>query len=195
MIFRIAGPVGALVLSACTVSTPATRSISLADGAIIARTPDGYCVDENISIAADGFAVLAPCATLGVEAPPPALVGVATVQVGAPESGSVDGTEAALRDFLITDAGTALLSASGQSENVEILSMQAFGNQVMVYFDDQGPQSVAGLQREEWRAFTDVGGRLVTIAVRGLAAAPLGEGPGATLLKRVLAGISATTEI
>jgi len=180
----------AFACAACTPTAPA-KTVALADGAVIATTPEGYCVDGPSSQLRNGFAVLAPCATLGDPGPVPKVVGVATIQVGPPDSAAVEDAEIPLRDFLITDAGNALLSADGKDSEVTILSTQAFNNRVMVHFIDKGTAPLPGLQGEEWRAFTDVNGRLVTIAVRGLASAPLQDGPGAGLLKLVLGGVKA----
>ncbi len=168
--------------------------MALLEGGVVATSPEGYCVDNEASKPAQGFALLAPCATLGAIAPAPSVVGVATVQVGPPDSGAVAGAEVALRDYLITEGGTGLLSPAGKAQDIEILSTQAFDGRVMVHFSDAGAPPMAGLQGEEWRAFTDVNGRLVTIAVRGLAVAPLQDGPGAGLLKLILAGVQAAAE-
>lgn len=186
--------VGVLVITACTPFGTPARSVALGQGDVIATSPAGYCVDRVSSQPANDFAVLAPCATLGAEGAAPSIVGVATVQVGPPESGTVVSDEIALRDFLITPEGARLLSQSGNAAAINILSSQAFNSQVMIYFSDDGPPPVAGLQREEWRAFTNVSGRLVSIGVRGLAAAPLKDGPGATLLKMMVAGVTAAED-
>jgi hypothetical protein len=190
MMRLIAGLLGALALGACTPPPP-SQSVSLAMGEIIATSPSGYCVDGVASQPAQDFAMLAPCATLGAAGGVPEVVGVATVQVGPQASGQIAEDEIALRDYLITDAGAALLSQSGDADDINILSTQAFSDQVMVHFTDRGAPPVAGLQREEWRAFRNINGRLVTIAVRGLAIAPLQDGPGAGLLKLMLAGVQA----
>lgn len=124
----------------------------------------------------------------------PSVIGMATIQVGTDDSGSIAQDEIALRDFLITDAGASLLSQVGDASDVTILSTQAFSEQVMVHFADAGAPPFAGLQAEEWRAFRNIDGRLVTIGVRGLSAAPLLDGPGAGLLKQILAGIQSTIE-
>ncbi|MEL6681976.1 MAG: dihydroxy-acid dehydratase [Pseudomonadota bacterium] len=186
----LTGLASAYALAACTTTAP-TKTVAFADGAVIATTPSGYCVDGVSSKLGQGFAVMAPCTTLGESADTPEVIGVATVQVGPPQSGAVTDGEIALRDFLITDTGTSLLSVDGNGDDVTILSTQAFNSQVMVHFTDKGEPPLPGLQREEWRAFTDIDGRLVTIAVRGLATAPLQDGPGAGLLKLILAGVKA----
>lgn len=183
---------GALAVAGCTQmgGTP-TRSVSLGEGQIVATSPAGYCVDDVSSQPANDFAILAPCASLGAAGDIPQIVGFATVQVGPAESGSVATDEIALRDFLITDEGSSLLSQTGEAAEVDVLSTQAFNSLVMIHFTDDGPPPLAGLQSEEWRAFTTINGRLVTIGVRGLAVAPLTDGPGATLLKLIIAGVQA----
>ncbi|WP_333713538.1 dihydroxy-acid dehydratase [Yoonia sp.] len=178
------------VMSACLLIAP-ERTTTLAGGAVQLQAPAGYCVDTMTRRLSEDFAVLAPCATLGVEAPVPDVVGLITVLAGAAGSGTIATDEIALRDFLITSEGRALLSQTGTAGDIRILSTQAFDDQVMVHFTDQGTPPLDGLQNEEWRAFRNIGGRLVTVGVRGLAVAPLQDGPGAGLLKLVLAGLSA----
>ncbi len=184
------GLLGLLVSTACS-PLPTARSVSLADGQIIATAPTGYCIDAVSSQLNKDFVVLVSCAALGEPAPAPDVMGLATVQVGPAESGTLAQDELALRDFLITAEGAGLLNRDGDAGKVTILSTQAFNDQVMVHFEDQGPPPMPGLQDAEWRAFADINGRLVTVAVRGFAAAPLRDGPGAGLLKLVLDGITA----
>ena len=191
MIRAIIALLGVLAVTACTPLDQVTRSLSLGQGTIVTTSPSGYCIDSIASQPAKDFAILAPCATMGHAAARPGVVGVATVQVGPEESGQVAANELALRDFLITNEGARMLSAANDAGAVDILSTQAFDDKVMVHFTDQGPPPLAGLQKEEWRAFANINGRLVTVSVRGLAAAPLREGSGATLLKQVLAGVKA----
>lgn len=193
MVRALIALIGVFAFAACTPMMNApSRSIALGQGDIIATSPAGYCVDDVSSRPDGDFAILAPCATLGADTAAPSLIGFATVQVGPADSGNVAEDELALRDYLITEDGARLLSQTGDAEAVDILSTQAFDSQVMIHFTDAGPPPVAGLQGEEWRAFTNINGRLVTIGVRGLAVSPLREGPGATLLKLVLAGVQAT---
>ncbi|MGJ8622089.1 MAG: dihydroxy-acid dehydratase [Yoonia sp.] len=179
-----------LALTGCTPPpSVATRSILLGGDTVVATMPKGYCVDTGSSRLRDDFALLMPCAALGSASGRPDPFGLATLQVGPEDSGSIARDEIALRDFLISDAGAKLLSRSGNSSEITILSTQAFDDQVMVHFKDAGAAPFAGLQSQEWRVFCDINGRLVTIGVRGLASAPLQDGPGATLLKQFRAGV------
>ena len=177
-----------LALSAC-MSGPPVRSVALAGGAVVAQAPDGYCVDPTASRPGDGFAIMAPCATLGhAEAPPP-LVGVATVQVGDANSRAVTGAEQDWRRMLESDSGAALLSKNGQGDTVTVLGAQAQPNNVKVYFADTAPRPMPNVQAQEWRAFLDLNGRLVTVGVRGLASAPLTDGTGGWLLDMMVKGL------
>lgn len=175
---------------ACT-PVPPVKSLALVDGDIIATAPAGYCVDPGASNAGNGFAVMAPCATLGGNDSAPVALGVATVQVGPPDSGTVTGAEEALRGLLASSAGAVLLSPDGEAEAITVIKTDVEDNTVTVHFSDEGPPPIAGLATEEWRAFTDINGRLVTVAIRGLATAPLPDGTGAWLLDLVVTGLLA----
>lgn len=177
-----------LALSAC-LNGPSVRSMALQGGAVTMSTPEGYCLDQTTSRPGDGFAVIAPCATLGGTDPVPAILGVATVQVGPAGSGAVAGAEPALRDYLVSGAGAALLSGSDSGDTITVLGSQVQQNTVKVHFADTGPPPIEGLQAEEWRAFLDMNGRLITVAVRGLASAPLQDGPGTWLLDLMIKGL------
>lgn len=166
--------------------------MALVEGDIVATAPAGYCIDPSTSTPANGFAVMAPCVTLGTRDATPDVLGVATVQVGAAASGAVAGQEDILRDLMQTDAGAQLLSNSGDTDQIEVLDTRTDENTVTVHFRDDGTPPVTGMGDEEWRAFTDIGGRLVTVAVRGLAAAPIDKDTGAWLLGRVVNGLVPT---
>jgi len=185
---------GMLALAACSLpvaSVETTRSVMLGEGTVSAAAPPGYCVDGTSTQPRRDFAVFLPCAALDEANAPPEAIGFVTVQVGPDASGTIAQDEIALRDFLISDAGTQLLSQSGDASQITILSSQAFNNQVMVHFTDEGTPPLAGLQTDEWRVFRDIGGRLVTIGLRGLDSAPLPDGMGAGLLKLVISGVVA----
>jgi hypothetical protein len=156
---------------------------------VIVQAPTGYCVDGTASKPHNGFAVVAPCVTLGGTQPTPSTVAVATIQVGPEGSGAVTGSETALRDFLESDAGTALLSTTGDSDTVTSIEAQAADGRVIVRFNDSAPHGLPGLQSLEWRAFKDVNGRLVTIALRGLASMPLNDSTGIRLLNAMTSAV------
>lgn len=176
------------VLSACTQPAPQV-SMTLLGGDLTVTAPQGYCLDMAASAARRGFAVMAPCATLEADKPMPRVIGLATVQVGDTDSGEILGDGEELRDFLLTDAGAAILSEAGRADMVEVIGSQVKENAVKVHFVDSSPPAFDGAQSDEWRAFLAIGGRLVTVAVRGLEASPLNDGTGGWLLDNVVAGL------
>lgn len=177
----------------CSSATVAPqKSLRLADAGIVATAPAGYCVDPAASDAGAGFVIMAPCATLGVGDAAPDVLGVATLQVGAADSGAVIGSEDDLASFLASDAGAALLSADGDAQVITVNETVKEENTVTVQFTDNGAPPLAGLGAEEWRAFTDINGRLVTVAVRGLAVSPLSDESGAWLLDLIITGLVGT---
>jgi|GEM_PF-811280 len=188
--FRVIASVAvALAMIACTTTAPTQKAVALMGGDIIARAPAGYCFDGTASNPRKGFAVIAPCAALGVSEAAPNTRAIATIQVGDKGSGTVTGSETQMRDFLQSDAGAVLLSSVGNSDTVTGVTAQAGAGIVTVKFRDSAPHGMAGLQNSEWRAFTDVDGRLVTIALRGQANSPLTNNTGNWLLNAIAAGI------
>ncbi|MBE0412008.1 dihydroxy-acid dehydratase [Yoonia sp.] len=180
-----------LAVTAC-LSAPPVQSIALLGGEIVVTPPAGYCVDPSAGRAADGFAVIAACASLSEEGALPSVIGVATVQVGPPNSGIAYGEESGLRDLLVSDAGAKLLSATGNGDTITVVGSQVSGRVVSVHFNDIGPPPLTGLQSEEWRAFLNMNGRLVTVAVRGPESAPLTDGTGAWLLNMMVKSLLTT---
>ncbi len=190
----ILGIAGLAAVAGCTPAAPPVKSLVLVEGGVTATAPAGYCIDPGSSNPDAGFAVMAPCATLGSGDNAPDVLGVATVQVGAPASGMVADNSEGLISLLGNDAGAGLLSASGNGGDITVIAAEAEENTVTVHFNDDGVPPIKGLDAEEWRAFTDINGRLVTVAVRGLASAPLTEGTGSWLLGLVVTGLLGTDE-
>ena len=188
MFRRALALIGITALAACDPAGVA-QPVAMLNGDLVVAPPAGYCSDPLSSRLRAGFAVFAPCVTLGTEAPLPAVLGVATVQAGAAESAMVTGDETDLRDFLISPQGAGLLGKGGSGSTISVVSSQAFDGRVVVHFRDSGPPPMDGLGQDEWRAFTDVNGRLVTVSVRGLDDAPLTAGRGAALLDLMLQGL------
>lgn len=96
---------------------------------------------------------------------------------------------ATLRGLLQSDAGRAMLSRDGLADQITVTASDVAGDAVIVRFRDRGAPPVLGLERTEWRAFFDVNGRMTTVAIRGLAAAPLGTDDGQLLLARTISAV------
>lgn len=189
MVRQALAMIGIAAIAACDQAGMA-EPVAMLGGDLIVSPPSGYCADPVSSRLNAGFAVLAPCVALGTEAPVPAILGVATVQAGAPASAMVAGGESGLRDFLISPQGASLLGNGTGSDTIAVVSSQAFDGRVTVHFRDSAAPPMDGLGQDEWRAFTDINGRLVTVSVRGLAEAPPSAGRGAALLDQIVRGLT-----
>lgn len=174
-------------------SDPApVKRAALLGGAVGVAGPEGFCVDVADSRLARGFALMAPCASLGLEGVSyPARPALITVQAGRTGTAAVTGSEPAFAGFLETANGAALLSQSGVAETISAVSTSTSENKVVVSFEDSEDTPLAGTQDREWRGFVDIDGRLVTIAVRGIASEPLGESGGAALMDAAIAAVIA----
>ena len=181
----------ALGLAACaefgpmgTAPVPSARFA----GGITVTGPDGYCLDPQISRPARGFGFLAACAALDPQSavPLPDALAIVTVQIGAPQSATVRGVETAFRDFLATEEGTTLLGAGDIGGPVALLASDVAPNAVSVYTRNRSTAGVAGTQAESWRLFTDIGDRVATLTVRGIADRPLSRTQSRDLLDTTL---------
>lgn len=180
-----------VALAACDAPLPGqgTRSLALYDGTVTVRGPEGYCVDPLSSRPDSGFAVLGACGLLVAAGIMPQTDGFITVQVGAADTATVAGNEEDLAVLLRLPQGAALLTETGNPGSVTLGQIDRGDGLVSVRFADSGPPPVDGLMQEEWRAFLDLGDRLVTIGVRGYARAPLTAGQAQGLLYGTVAAL------
>lgn len=167
-----------------------TTTLRLLGGQAVAVAPQDFCIAQGVSRPTDGFVVMARCDSAeGASAE-----GVITLQVGEAGTGLATSDAPALRDLLRSEAGRALLSQSGDAGAITVETTEVAEDAVTVRFRDSEPAPIAGLQSTEWRGFFDVNGRLATIAVRGLVAAPLGTDDGEILLAQSIAAVRRANE-
>ena len=166
--------------------SPAITSVSMFSGAVTAVGPIGYCVDPDSSRLRRGFAIFAPCSVLGVAEAPAVISAIATIQVGAADSAIVGRDPAAFAGYLKGENGPVVLSRSGDADTVSVTAVRTFDRHVVVHLRDKAPAHIEGAQEDEWRAFLDGAGRLLTISVRGLDEAPLNGARGAALLDQAV---------
>ena len=162
------------------------RGLLVRDGAIKVRSPDGFCIDQRSSRASTGFVVMAGCAIVSSTKVMPQTHALITVQVGESGSAVVVGAEEELKELFQSEAGGALLSHSGDTAAVSVKEVVVQGAAVVVGFHDSAAPSVEGLTQDEWRAFFDLGGRLVTIAVRGYDHSPINDSQAKSLLSSAI---------
>lgn len=157
-------------------------SLSLRSGSVQAGAPRGYCADRSVSRPRDGFAVFASCRRVTGSGSVPSVDGLVTVQVGAPGTAAVAGSEETLAAVLESDRGRALLAAGEDPGSVDVAVVEAGTGVVAVRFRDETSAGPEGLRPVIWRAFLDVEGHLVTVSARSFETAPL----SADLQRRLL---------
>jgi hypothetical protein len=182
-----------ILLTGCEAGFDARgiRTLSVLDGAVSVRGPEGFCVDQQSSRAGSGFAVLAGCAVLSDATVMPTHEALITVQIGATDSAAVSGAEADLAALLRTVQGATLLSASSDPATVQVARIDRADGVVVVRFSDAAPTAIQGLEPLEWRAFLDIRGRLTTISLRGFDRAPLPADQGLRLLSQAIGALRA----
>jgi len=167
------------------------RTLSLLGGDVLARGPEGYCIDHMASDARRGFVVMAGCALLSADAVVmPTLDGLITVQFGAPDTASVTDNEDAFAAFLKSDAGRGLLAGSGDIANMSEVSTVSDRAGVLARFEDSSGPGFAGTSGPQWRGFLDVRGRLVTISVLSFDRNTLSRSEGERLLVVAMAEVA-----
>ena len=166
--------------------TPAATSLIMFDGNVRAVGPVGFCADPDSSSPKRGFAMFAPCSTLEVEGAAVAVSALTTIQFGPEQSAMVAQDAAGFADYLRGGNGPVVLSRSGEADTVKVIEIRELDNHIAVYLHDKAPARIEGAQKSEWRAFLDIAGRLATISVRGLDAAPLNDNAGAALLAQAV---------
>jgi hypothetical protein len=174
--------IGLAGLAACTLDAGlgglvGPREVAVLGDALIVRAPQGYCVDKNSARGGDDTAALliGRCAPGGqVKA---ALLTISVGQSGS--SGVMSAEPEALRQFMSSDQGRALLARSGRADDLAVLESGVVDGRLLLHLLDRD----AG---EYWRAVIGLNGRLVTISALGAADAPLPPEEGRKLVDRTV---------
>ena len=167
------------------------RTLALLDGAVRARGPEGYCIDQGASSAGRGFAILAGCALMAPDAAVmPSLDGLITVQFGEAGTASVTGNEEDFAAFLRSEAGRGLLARTGEIASVDEVATITDASAVLARFEDAGGSGIPGTTGPQWRGFLDIGGRLVTVTVLSFERNPLSRAEGERLLVVTMAELA-----
>jgi len=144
------------------------RTLALVDGAVRARGPEGYCIDQAASDARNGFAV----------------------QFGAVDTASIASTEEAFAEFLASDAGRSVLAADGDAASIESVATIVDQAGVLVWFEDTSGPTFNGTTGPQWRGFLDINGRLTTISVLSFERNVLSRAEGERLLVVAMAELA-----
>ena len=179
---------GLLALAACDPATmgqgtgaTATRArLDVAGRAVTIASPAGFCIDpESVTSSEEGaFVLMSDCRLMGKgdrKGTPVGAAMTASVSSGgfAGEGDTAAGSLEDHAEFAETREGRTVLGRSGQPDRVKILNTQVSGGVLYVLVEDRGAQPIAGIERQFWRAFLEVNGRLVALSVLGFEGAGL----------------------
>jgi hypothetical protein len=153
---------------------PAPQQASVTADRVIVAGPEGYCVDPTATRdrGDTGFVLLGNCAVISNSrrAAQPAVPAILTAAISAPsEGGSLTQNLDALDDFFRSADGLRLLSRSGEAETVTVLDSAVEGDVFYLHARDTSESPIDGVQQTYWRAYMDVGARIATLSVLGLA--------------------------
>lgn len=185
MLSRAAGLLALALLTGCadgalpSLSGEPQSTMSLFGGSVIVTGPEGFCVDPRASQPRSGFVIFANCGVLGGETTVSSGA-VITLTVGNAGTALVAGNEDALGTLLRSSA-ESLLGAGGAVQEIE-----SRAGVVEALVEATPPAALGALEPTHWRGFVDLRGRLVTIAVYGIEAAPLSVDRGKTLLNQTV---------
>jgi hypothetical protein len=193
--------IAGLALAACDPATmaagsPSRTRVTVAGQAVTIAAPPGFCIDRPSTVvnAEGAFVLMSDCALLGAGGARGRPVGAAmTASVSAGGLGGEGDDEAAtledLQAFLDTADGRALIGRSGRSDTVRVLARQRHGDVLYVLVEDRGPPPIAGIDRQFWRAFLEVNGRMTVLSVLGFEGAGVGTQEGLNELASLAAAI------
>lgn len=169
--------VGLLAACAAGIQAPERATVTVAGRDVTVAAPPGLCVDAaSTSVSATGaFVLVSDCALLGLaegDADPAGVVLTASI------SAAPLAEAAALDELGATAQGRAVLGRSGQSDRVRVLATRSRNGVLYMLIEDRGPQPIAGIEPQFWRAFLQVRGRMAVLSVLGFERAGVGPTEG-----------------
>ena len=186
---RLAGAGAALaVLAACDggFGGQVQRNVTVADNAVTIAGPRGFCVDPQATedSAGQAFVLLGNCAVLAAgNHPQPDYRALLTAAVRDNPGGPISEQFAAVRAYLDTADGRALLSRSGDPQTVRVLDTVSKGDVLYIYAQDTSEGYAPNMSSKHWRAVFDVQGRIVSVAVLGFESQPISKHDGLVALQ------------
>ena len=192
-----------LSLAACDPATmagsaPSRTKVNVAGRSVTVAAPPGFCVDaKSTTVNAEGaFVLMSDCALLGSQPassrPPIGAALTASISTGAlTGEGDASDTLQDLQEFAATREGRAVLGRSSQPDRVRILDTQVKGGVLYVLVEDRGRMPIAGIDRQFWRAFLEVNGRMTALSELGFEGAGIGPQQGLDQLAALARSIQA----
>jgi len=167
-------------LSACAFSPTEGISrevtVKTAGADVVIAGPEGFCIDERTTdqSRAGAFVFLSDCAMTENAGPTIARVPISAVLTASVSNSGLPGIErgretalADLQGFLETPIGQASLGKSGNVLTISVLSITRTENAVIAFIEDTTITTTTAESPRFWRAFTEVGGRLVALSATG----------------------------
>jgi hypothetical protein len=193
-----------LALAACEATmtgpvqgSPSRTRVNVAGQAVTIAAPPGFCIDgKSTQVTANGaFVLMSDCALLGgASGDRPAVGAALTASVstgGFAGEGDAAGSLDEIEEFAGTPEGRAVFGRSGQPERVRILSTQRQNDVLYLLIEDRGRLPIAGIDRQFWRAFLEVNGRMTALSVLGFSGAGVSAQDGLNQLAALAASIRA----
>lgn len=177
------------------------RAVFAANGSrIVIEPPEGYCLDEDSVAVSErsAFVLVADCmeaqeAALanGAETLPRAFPGILTVTVSGDEAlGAGPAALASFESLLGAEAGAGLLGRGNGGGPGQVVAMNRVDGALYVLVDEATSGGGGSLLAPRfWRAFTEIGGRLVLVTVSGFSDRPLAEEEMLAFLAAQMAGL------
>lgn len=151
-------------------------SVRLSSSGMTVTAPKGFCIDvASLKDTPDiGFVLMADCAALRGKrkSGSPARSVMITAALSGPMERPDRVTSAALDDFFATTQGRSTLSRTGDPETVSMTSDILPNNILVLHARDSSPATIQGLAGDDWRAFTMINDRLVTLTAAPFAKMP-----------------------
>jgi hypothetical protein len=189
------------VLAGCVgaPNAPAPRSVTVADGGLRLAAPRGFCVDQRSlrDAGAAAFVLFGNCAALSGNAEdarpdyPVVLSATVSTQTGAE---GIERRFDQMRVFFRSPAGRAALSRAGKAETVEVLDIRTADDLLLIRLSDSAPMGDAPVSETYWRAFSGVGGRILSLSVLPLKNRPVSDAAQRSLLQQFAAHIRANNQ-
>ena len=169
------------LLSACAFSPTEgimhERVVRAGGADVVIAGPAGFCIDERLvdEAGAGAFVFLSDCASNpDTSGPTIARVPISAVLTASVSNNGLPGSEAGmvaalsdLKSFLETPFGQLTLSKSHNPNTLTVLSIERDNTAVYAFVEDLTQTTRTGESPRFWRAFTEVGGRLVAISATG----------------------------
>jgi hypothetical protein len=186
---RLAAAAAFLALAACDPAAMGGMSnrvsVPVGGRSVAIVAPAGFCVDRaSTNVSATGAFVLASdCALLAGRAPAAGATSVGAVLTASVSAGDGARSLSEIAAFSTTSRGRAALGRSGRSAGVRIRATQTRNDVLYLLIEDRGPQPIAGIEPQFWRAFLDLQGQLTVLSVLGFQGAGVGAIEGFAIIQ------------